>query len=203
MAARVEGGVAEVPPGGDPARYGDEPVLMAALSGARCGWARPPGGRARAAGGAPRGGCDHRRRRPAALPPGPRRGDRRGGRGDARQPPALPAGPLREGVGRLAEATWCWRTARFRLACAPRWARARCSTSNLPARPSSGSANRSERGCRRISAAGACMRWPASAGRSASSGSSRPGLEVIERRPFPDHHASRPPMWPFPMAMSF
>ena len=26
-------GTAEVPPGGDPARYGDEPVLMAALSG--------------------------------------------------------------------------------------------------------------------------------------------------------------------------
>ena len=99
-------GTAEVPPGGDPARYGDEPVLMAALSGCPVwvGRDRPAAGRSLLAAHpevdviiADDGLQHYRLARDVEIivVDEATLGNRF----------RLPAGPLREGVGRLAEAT--------------------------------------------------------------------------------------------------
>lgn len=99
-------GTAEVPPGGDPARYGDEPVLMAALSGCPVwvGRDRPAVGRSLLAAHpevdviiADDGLQHYRLARDVEIivVDEATLGNRF----------RLPAGPLREGVGRLAEAT--------------------------------------------------------------------------------------------------
>ena len=99
-------GVAEVPVGGDPARFGDEPVLMAAASGCPVfvGRDRPAAGRALLAAHpdvdvliADDGLQHYRLARDVevVVVDEATLGNRL----------RLPAGPLREGVGRLAEAT--------------------------------------------------------------------------------------------------
>ena len=100
------------------APIGDEPVLMAGFRAVRClsgGIDRRPAGRCWPPSG---GRCADRRRRPAALPPGPRRGGR-GGRRGGRQPDA-PAGRAAAGRHRAARRRpWCSPT----MGCRRRWRR--------------------------------------------------------------------------------
>lgn len=183
-------GVAEVAPGGDPARFGDEPVLMAGASGCPVfvGRDRPAAGRALLAAHpevdvliADDGLQHYRLARDVevVVVDEATLGNRL----------RLPAGPLREGLGRLAEATVVLAHGEF----SPTLMRALGTTPVFHFHLSGGAFERV--GNRRESCLAEAFR-----GRRvhAMAGIGRPerffgqlesmGLS-IERRPFPDHHA--------------
>ena len=186
-------GVAEVAPGGDPARFGDEPVLMAAASGCPVfvGRDRPAAGRELLAAHpevdviiADDGLQHYRLARDvevvvvdeATLGNGLR----------------LPAGPLREGPGRLAEATVVFAHG----ALSPTSIRALGATPvfgfHLAGSAFERVANRQEH-CLADAFRGRRVHAMAGIGRPERFFGQLEGMGLsIERRPFPDHHAFTP-----------
>ena len=186
-------GVAEVPAGGDPARFGDEPVLMASTSGCPVfiGRDRPAAGRALLAAHpevdvliADDGLQHYRLARDVELVVVDEAtlGNRL----------RLPAGPLREGVGRLAEATLILAHGGFSAALARAVGPVPVFRFELVGGAFERVGARSER-CRAADLRGRRLHAMAGIGRPERffSQLEAMGLE-IERRPFADHHVFTP-----------
>lgn len=186
-------GVAGVPPGGDPARFGDEPVLMAAVSGCPVfvGRDRPAAGRALLAAHpdvdvliADDGLQHYRLARDVELVVVDEAtlGNRL----------RLPAGPLREGVERLADATLIFAHGEFSPALLRAVRPVPVFSFKLVGAAFERVANRSEI-CLAADLCGRRIHAMAGIGRPERFFAQLESMGlVIERRPFADHHAFTP-----------
>jgi len=186
-------GVAEVPPGGDPGRFGDEPVLMATLSGCPVfvGRDRPAAGRALLAAHpgvdvliADDGLQHYRLARDVELVVVDEAtlGNRL----------RLPAGPLRESVGRLAAATLVLAHGELSPALRQAMGPVPVFGFHLAGGAFERVGRRAER-CTPADLRGRCIHAMAGIGRPERFFAQLEGMGlVITRRPFADHHVFTP-----------